>query len=485
MDNKMFNVKDFARVSDYEWEIPQQGKMLVPVRVIASRKILESALGDESMQQAVHAACLPGVMGHVMVMPDMHQGYGFPIGGVAAMQADQGVISPGAIGYDINCGVRLLSSQLDVEEAEPWLEPLISALDHACPSGMKRKSSIPLTMHELDEILEQGSAWLIKQGMASQTDIDHTESHGGLIFADPDQVSRRAKERGLDQLGTLGSGNHFLEIGYVDQVFDEAAANAMGLYLGKITVLIHCGSRGLGHQVCGDYLQTLQQAMQKQSIVPPNRDLSYAYLDSLEGKHYLAAMGAAANYAFTNRQVLASQTARVFNEVLSGKVNQRDLHLVYDVAHNMGNLETHIIDGKETKVCIHRKGATRAFGPGRMDIPAEYREYGQPVLVPGSMGTASWVLAGTQEGMLKSFGSSCHGAGRSLSRKRAKEAVDSRALLQQLQKRSIHVKTASLQGLAEEAPQAYKDVDDVVEGVIGAGIARKVARLLPLAVIKG
>ena len=481
----MLNVQDFVKISEFEWEIPQRGKMLVPVRVIANRKILESALGDESMQQAMHAACLPGVTGHVLVMPDVHQGYGFPIGGVAAMQADQGVISPGAIGYDINCGVRLLSSDLDIEEAEPWLDTLILELDKACPSGMKRKSSMHLSMSELDRILEQGSGWLVKEGLAGPMDIAHTESGGCLPFADPEQVSRRAKERGLSQLGTLGSGNHFLEIGVVDEVFDDTAASAMGLYAGKVTVMIHCGSRGLGHQVCSDYLQTLQQSMQKQGIVPPNRDLSYAYLDSQEGQQYLAAMGAAANFAFANRQVLASEAAAVFERVLAGKSDRRQLRLVYDVAHNMGNIETHVIEGKPTEVCVHRKGATRAFGPNMQEVPDVYRKIGQPVLVPGSMGTASWVLAGTQEGMQKSFGSSCHGAGRNMSRKRAKQVVDGRELLQRLQKQGIHVRSASLAGLAEEAPQAYKDVDDVVEGVVGAGITRKVARLLPLAVIKG
>ena len=274
-------------------------------------------------------------------------------------------------------------------------------------------------------------------------------------------------------------------MGVVDEVFDEDAAAVMGLYPGRVTVMIHCGSRGLGHQVCGDYLQALQQSMQKQGIVPPNRDLSYAYLNSPEGQHYLAAMGAAANFAFANRQVLADEAAKVFERVLAGKANRKYLRLVYDVAHNMGNMETHVLDGKPIKVCVHRKGATRAFGPNMLEVPETYRKIGQPVLVPGSMGTASWVLVGTEEGMLKSFGSSCHGAGRKMSRKRAKQAVNGRELLKHLQDQGIHVRSASLAGLAEEAPQAYKDVDDVVEGVVGAGITRKVARLLPLAVIKG
>jgi tRNA-splicing ligase RtcB len=482
---KMNTLQDFKQLSEVEWEIPQEGAMQVSVRVIANQEILQDALADESFQQARSAAALPGVVGNVMVMPDVHQGYGFPIGGVAAMDYETGVISPGAIGYDINCGVRLLASQIPYTEAKRWMDDLLLALDQACPSGMRRKSQFPINLKQLDQILEQGSFWLKKNGQASPQDIAHTESNGCLRFANPDAVSERAKLRGVDQLGTLGSGNHFLEVGIVDEIFDEEAAAMMGLVKGNLTVMIHCGSRGLGHQVCGDALQILQQSMQKEHIIPPNRDLSYAYIQSKEGQSYLGAMGAAANFAFANRQALAYQVSQVFDDVLAGKVKRRELNLVYDVAHNMGNIEMHQVQGKEVRVCVHRKGATRAFGPGSADIPDLYQKIGQPVLVPGSMGTSSWVLTGTREAMQKSFGSSCHGAGRTLSRQKAKKLVDGRGLIQELGKHGVLVRTASIQGLAEEAPQAYKDVDAVVESVTTAGIAHRVARLLPLAVIKG
>ncbi len=485
VNEAMNTEKEFTKLGHDEWEIPQEGAMRVPVRVIASHEILRDALGDESFQQAKNAASLPGIVGNVMVMPDVHQGYGFPIGGVAAMDYDKGVISPGAIGYDINCGVRLLASQISFHEVKHWLDDLLLALDQACPSGMRRKSQFSINLKQLDQILAQGSFWLKKNGQASQQDLAHTESNGCLRFANPETVSERAKQRGLDQLGTLGSGNHFLEIGIVDEIFDEEAAAVMGLVKGNITVMIHCGSRGLGHQVCGDYLQILQHSMQKEHILPPNRDLSFAYIHSKEGQAYLGAMGAAANFAFANRQVLAYQVSQVFDEVLAGKVKQRGLRLVYDVAHNMGNIEMHQVQGKEVRVCVHRKGATRAFGPGSADIPDLYKKIGQPVLVPGSMGTSSWVLTGTREAMQKSFGSSCHGAGRTLSRQKAKKLVDGRGLIRELENQGIMVRTASIQGLAEEAPQAYKDVDVVVESVTAAGIAHRVARLLPLAVIKG
>jgi tRNA-splicing ligase RtcB len=475
----------FSKVSQDEWQILQQGVMEVPVRIFASQAILQDAMKDESFQQARHAAALPGVMGQVVVMPDVHQGYGFPIGGVAAMSYADGVISPGAIGYDINCGVRLLSSQIPYQEAKGSLDDLLLALDQACPSGMKRNSPFPLNKKQLDQILEQGSPWLKKKGQASQRDIEHTESQGCLSFANPDEVSERAKLRGLNQLGTLGSGNHFLEIGVVDDLFDEEAAAVMGLAVGNLTIMIHCGSRGLGHQVCGDYLQILQQSMQRDQLIAPNRDLSFAYLQSREGQRYLGAMGAAANFAFANRQLLAQQVRQVFDQVLAGKIKRREVNLVYDVAHNMGNLEMHRIHEKDSRVFVHRKGATRAFGPGSVEIPASYRQIGQPVLVPGSMGTSSWVLLGTQKAMEKSFGSCCHGAGRLLSRKKAKQVMDGYRIMNDLKQHGVLVRTASIQGLAEEAPGAYKDVDAVIACVTAVGIARKVARLLPVAVIKG
>lgn len=483
----MITLRDFTKISDFEWEIPRTFRqdMRVPVRIFSTRKLLEEALDDLSMEQAVNAATLPGVVGAVCVMPDMHQGYGFPIGGVAATHYPDGVISPGAIGYDINCGVRLLSSAIPYEQAQPYLEQLATALDHYCPSGMGTKGVVSLSDADLEAVCRQGSAWALKKGMANSLDLARTEEGGKLEGADPRKISSRAKERGHAQLGTLGSGNHFLEIEVVDEIYDEAAAQAMGLMQGMLTLSIHCGSRGFGHQVCTDYVGAFQEAVRKYGIHLPDRELVCAPIDSPEGEAYLAAMRSAANYAFANRQLLAHQARRAFEEVLAGKVKNWHLEAVYDICHNIGKVETHEVGGQAMKVCVHRKGATRAFGPGAPGLPDEYQAIGQPVLVPGSMGTASWVLVGTETSMARSFGSSCHGAGRVMSRSKAKRSVRGDQLKRDLENEGIHVRAGSLSGLAEEAPEAYKDVDRVVETVSGAGIARKVARLRPVAVVKG
>jgi tRNA-splicing ligase RtcB len=475
------------KINDYEWEIPKSFRedMRVPVRVFASRQLLDDVMRDRSLEQAVNSATLPGLVGYVVVMPDMHQGYGFPIGGVAATRYPTGVISPGAIGYDINCGVRLLASQVEYEAAEPWLDDLASALDHFCPSGVGTKGHLRLTPQQLDKVLAQGSHWTKRQGYATEDDLRRTEETGRLEGADPDDVSPRAKKRGIPQLGTLGAGNHFIEVDIVDRVFDPEAAEIMGLQEGFLAVQIHCGSRGFGHQVCTDYVRDFQAAVQRYGIKLPDRELVCAPLDSPEGKAYLSAMRCAANYAFANRQMLAHNARQAFESVLAGKVSDWGLRQVYDIAHNMGKIETHEIDGKPVEVCVHRKGATRAFGPGYPGLPAEYLKIGQPVLVPGSMGTASWVLTGTAESMSRSFGSSCHGAGRMMSRSKAKKTVRGDQLKQSLEREGIRIRAGSLPGLAEEAPQAYKDVDAVVKTVTGAGIANKVARLVPVAVVKG
>lgn len=483
----MVAIKDFKKISDYEWEIPTSFRkdMRVPVRLFATRRLLESALDDLSVEQAVNAATLPGLVGQVVVMPDMHQGYGFPIGGVAATALPDGVISPGAIGYDINCGVRLLSSVVPYEAAEPLMADLAAALDHFCPSGVGSEGEYHLSGSELDQACRLGARWALKRGLASEEDLRRTEEGGMLEGADPARVSARAKDRGRPQLGTLGAGNHFIEVDVIDQIFDAQAAQAMGLQEGMLTLQIHCGSRGFGHQVCSDYVQQFQAAVRRYDIHLPDRELVCAPLNSPEGESYLAAMRAAANYAFLNRQLLAHGARRAFESVLADVVGNWHLQQVYDIAHNMGKVETHQVDGKGVKVCVHRKGATRAFGPGAPGLPEEYRRIGQPVLVPGSMGTASWVLVGTEASMQRSFGSSCHGAGRVMSRSQAKKQVRGDQLKAGLEKDGIQVRAGSLAGLAEEAPQAYKDVDMVVETVTGAGIARKVARLRPVAVIKG
>jgi tRNA-splicing ligase RtcB len=481
------NIQDLVKKGEYEWEIPVsfRSDMRVPVRIFASRRLLESVMDDKSLDQAVNAATLPGLVGQVVVMPDMHQGYGFPIGGVAATRYPEGVISPGAIGYDINCGVRLLGSQIEYEAAEPHLDELATMLDAYCPSGVGKKGTVPLSASELDAVCREGARWAVKNGYASEQDLRRTEERGTLAGADPEKVSPRAKQRGRPQLGTLGAGNHFIEIDVVDQVFFPEAARQMGLQESFLVVQIHCGSRGFGHQICTDYVRLFQKAVQRYNIRLPDRELVCAPLDSPEGVDYLAAMNAAANYAFANRQLLAHHARRAFEDVLAGKVSNWHLHQVYDIAHNMGKVETHQVEGASVRVCVHRKGATRAFGPGSEVLPGEYRKIGQPVLVPGSMGTASWVLAGTEGSMAKSFGSSCHGAGRMMSRRQAKRTVRGDQLQRQLETKGIRIRAGSMAGLAEEAPVAYKDVDLVVETVAGAGIARKVARLVPVAVIKG
>ena len=482
-------LKDLVRISDYEWEIPRdyRGDMRVPVRIFATRALLEAVLEDKSLEQAVNVATLPGVVGRVLVMPDVHQGYGFPIGGVAATKYPEGIISPGGIGYDINCGVRLLATRLPYEKAEPHLDTLATLIDQYCPSGVGRSGHLRLSEKELDRVAREGARWALNKGYATREDLERTEEGGQLPYADPAKVSKRAKERGRTQLGTVGAGNHFIEVDVIEQIFDEEVARAFGLEEGMLAVQIHCGSRGYGHQICSDYVRDFQKVVHKYGIRLPDRELVCAPLSSPEGQDYLAAMQAAANFAFCNRQVLAHFVRRAFEETFAGKAPQREWwpRQVYDLAHNIGKIEVHHVDGKRRKVCVHRKGATRAFGPHAPGIPAEYREVGQPVLVPGSMGTASWVLVGTEESMVKSFGSSCHGAGRVMSRAKAKKTVRGEKLLRQLEGAGIRVRAGSMRGLAEEAPFAYKDVDLVVETVVGAGIARKVARLRPVAVIKG
>ncbi len=480
-------IQDLQKISDYEWEIPTSYRsgMHVPVRLFASRRILEAIIEDKSLEQAMNAAMLPGVVGRVLVMPDVHQGYGFPIGGVAAMKDPDGVISPGAIGYDINCGVRLLASSIEYEAVRGKIPDLATAIYKRCPVGAGKEGIVRLTKKELHEVAIKGAEWALERGYAEQSDIRRTEDGGRLPGADPLKVSERAKERGRPQLGSVGSGNHFIEVDVVDQTFDEEAARAMGLFPGMLCVLIHSGSRGFGHQICTDYVQRFQKVIHKYGIRLPDRELVCAPIDSPEGQSYIAAMHCAANFAFANRQILAYGVRRAFEEVLAGKVSDVHLRQVYDVAHNIGKFETHLVDGKPLRVCVHRKGATRAFPPGFEGLPSEYQHIGQPVLVPGSMGTASWVLVGTHTAMEKSFGSFCHGAGRMLSRRQAKKRIEGSRLRMELESHGIAVRARSLSGLAEEAPIAYKDVDEVVKVVQAVGIARKVARLRPVAVIKG
>ena len=483
----MIGLHDLIRISDNEWEIPSSFRrdMRGPVRIFSTRTLLEQIIGDKSLEQAVNASTLPGLVGAVVVMPDMHQGYGFPIGGVAATQFPRGVISPGAIGYDINCGVRLLASSINLEAALPHLDNLATLLNQYCPSGVGVKGVVHVNVPELERLMRAGSRWAFKKGYATENDIIRTEENGCLEGADPARISERAKARGLDQIGSVGSGNHFVEVDVVETILDPGTAAVFGLRENCLAVQIHCGSRGLGHQVCSDYVRDFQSAVKRYGIELPDRELVCAPMDSPEGKAYLGAMRSAANFAFVNRQILAHSARRAFEETFAGRVENWQLIQVYDICHNMGKVENHELAGKPIKVCVHRKGATRAFGPGTPGLSPEFQQTGQPVLVPGSMGTASWVLAGTEISMLRSWGSSCHGAGRTMSRARAKHEIRGDDLRRELEGLGIKVRAGSMSGLAEEAPSAYKDVDAVVETVVAAGIARKVARLRPLAVVKG
>ena len=478
---------DFKQLDRHLFEVPATFRkdMRVPARFYADEVLLKGIITDNSLQQLINTATMPGIVKYALAMPDIHQGYGFPIGGVVATELPDGIISPGGVGYDINCGVRLLATHFNLAEVRPYLDELATILYTNCPSGVGKGGNIKLKAGELDQIMSQGTKWAVKRGYGTEADLERTEENGCLAGADPAKVSQRAKDRGKGQVGTLGAGNHFIELDVVQAVFNETAAQRIGLWKGQIAVQIHCGSRGLGHQVCSDYVKLFQKVVQRYGLNLPDRELVCAPLSSAEGQDYLAAMKAAANYAFVNRQVLTFHIRNSFEQVLAGKVSNYHVFQIYDIAHNMAKVERHRIDGKQVQLCVHRKGATRAFGPGSPELPAVYRDIGQPVLVPGSMGTASWVLVGTERSMSQTFGSTCHGAGRTMSRKKAKKTIHGATLRGELEGRGIHVRAGSMSGLAEESPTAYKDVDRVVEVVHSAGIAKKVAQLRPVAVIKG
>ena len=478
---------DFKQLDRHLFEVPATFRkdMRVPARFYADEVLLKGIITDNSLQQLINTATMPGIVKYALAMPDIHQGYGFPIGGVVATELPDGIISPGGVGYDINCGVRLLATHFNLAEVRPYLDELATILYTNCPSGVGKGGNIKLKAGELDQIMSQGTKWAVKRGYGTEADLERTEENGCLAGADPAKVSPRAKDRGKGQEGTLGAGNHFIELDVVQAVFNETAAQRIGLWKGQIAVQIHCGSRGLGHQVCSDYVKLFQKVVQRYGLNLPDRELVCAPLSSAEGQDYFAAMKAAANYAFVNRQVLTFHIRNSFEQVLAGKVSNYHVFQIYDIAHNMAKVERHRIDGKQVQLCVHRKGATRAFGPGSPELPAVYRDIGQPVLVPGSMGTASWVLVGTERSMSQTFGSTCHGAGRTMSRKKAKKTIHGATLRGELEGRGIHVRAGSMSGLAEESPTAYKDVDRVVEVVHSAGIAKKVAQLRPVAVIKG
>ena len=474
------SVADVREIAPCTWEIPRtfRNDMRVGARLYATRAMMEHLLEERALEQLVNTATLPGVQEPALAMPDIHQGYGFPIGGVVAVRAEDGVISPGGVGYDINCGVRLLGSGVTHGKISDRLAELATQLQRDVPTGIGRGGRIKLTDQEMDEVLNSGLRWAIEAGYASPSDIEAVEEHGCFEAACAEAVPERARRRGLDQLGTLGAGNHFLEVQRVEKVYDAERADAWGLFEGQVTVLIHTGSRGLGHQTCTEYVRQMDKVMADYGITLPDRELSCAPFRSPEGQAYFHAMAAAANFAWCNRQVITHAVREAWRRILG---SAESLAVVYDVSHNIAKLEEH-----QGVLCVvHRKGATRAFGPGHHELPERFRKTGQPVLIPGSMGTASYVLAGTEGAMRESFGSSCHGAGRRLSRRKAKEVVAYDQLRRMLNEAGVEVRAGSAKGLMEEAPQAYKAVEDVVDVVAGIGLAAKVARLRPIAVIKG
>lgn len=478
-------VPQLIRINDYLWEIPRQGGMKVPSRVYASSELLNKMRSDRTLIQAANVAHLPGIYKYSIVLPDGHEGYGFPIGGVAAFDAEEGVISPGGVGYDINCGVRVIKTNLSYEDVKPKLKDLADVLQRNIPSGLGSTGRLRLPVRELDDVLDNGIDWAIENGYGWEEDREVCEENGHMKYADSSKVSSRAKHRGHNQLGTLGSGNHFLEVQIVDKIYDPSIAKELGItHEGQITVMIHTGSRGLGHQVASDYLRVMEHAMYKYNIRVPDRELAAVYANTKEAEDYFAAMCAAANYAWTNRQILTHWTRMSFEKVFNISAEKLGMYLIYDVAHNIAKLEEHEVDGKRVKVYVHRKGATRAFPPGSPFIPVKHRPFGQVVLIPGSMGTASYILVGRDEAK-QTFYSTAHGAGRQLSRAEALRRVRGSDVRNQLESRGIKVRAASLRVLAEEWDKAYKDVDKVVDVTHRVGISKKIVRLRPIAVTKG
>ena len=474
------------QIDDYRWEIPREGKMRTRGLIFCSREMLPSIQEDQSLQQVANVATLPGIVGPSMAMPDIHWGYGFAIGGVAAFDPVDGIVSPGGVGYDINCGVRLLRTKLHRDQVTCCMEDLVNTLFNNIPSGVgSRRQDFKLTGSAFKKVLKDGTRWAVQEGFGEASDLDHIEAGGRIEGADPDLVSEFAMNRGKDQLGTLGSGNHFVEVGYVCEIFDAPLAAKLGLFKDQVTAIVHTGSRGLGHQVCEDFIKVMLKASAKYGIELPDRQLCCAPISSPEGKNYLAAMAGAANFAFANRQMITHWVRESFEQVF--KMGPRDLglELVYDVAHNIAKLETHMVDGTPRKLCIHRKGATRAFPPHHPEVPEAYRETGQPVLIPGDMGRYSFVLVGTEKALTETFGSTCHGAGRKMSRHQAKKVAKGRFIVKELAEQGIIVRGAGRATIDEEISEAYKDVAGVVDVVHGAGIAKKVAKLKPLGVIKG
>jgi tRNA-splicing ligase RtcB len=476
------------KLDEYRWRIPESYKpgMRVPGLIYADEDMLQHIMEEQALEQVANVAFLPGIVGYSLAMPDIHWGYGFAIGGVAAMRVSDGVISPGGVGFDINCGVRIMRTNLRLEGVSPKIKELIDALFNNVPSGLGSEGKIRLRSREIDEVLVRGSRWAVEHGYGRPEDLETTEERGEMAGTDPSRVSGRARERGIPQLGTLGSGNHFLEVAVVDEIYEPDIANVMGInQIGQVMLLVHCGSRGLGHQVADDYIKEMVRAMPKYGLEVPDRQLACSPVKSPEGQAYLAAMRCAANYAWANRQCITHWVREAFCRVLGISEEAAGLELIYDVTHNIAKIEEHEVKGRREQLCVHRKGATRAFPAGHPDIPQLYSKVGQPILIPGDMGRVSYVLVGTERAMKETFGSTCHGAGRMQSRAAAKKHISGRDVLMALEARGITVRAGSLGGLAEEASEAYKDVNAVVRVAHHAGISKKVARTRPIAVVKG
>lgn len=469
----------------YKIEKDESRGMRVPVIIYADDQLLEKMMSDRTIDQAINVSTLPGIQQNAVVLPDGHEGYGFPVGGVAAMDAEEGMISPGGVGYDINCGVRLLRTNLKEKDVRPKLQELVTDLFNSIPSGVGSKGAIKLSNSQLDEVLVRGVPWAIDNGYGTKEDAEVCEENGHMENADPNKVSDKARKRGAPQLGSLGSGNHFLEVQKVAEIHDEEAAKRMGIELGQVTILTHCGSRGFGHQICSDYLRISEQALKKYNISLPDRELACVPNTSEEGESYRKAMFAALNFAWSNRQMITHWTRKSFERVLKQSESDLEMNLVYDVAHNIAKVEKHTIDGKQKSVVVHRKGATRAFPANKEEVPRKYRDLGQPVFIPGSMGTASWILLGQPNSMSLTFGSTAHGAGRTMSRTKARRDYTESQVKKYLSDKGIVVKALTRDGVVEETPQAYKDVDAIVNVSHELGIATRVAKLMPIGVIKG
>lgn len=482
------NKKQIKRINDYKYEIPLNRKdgMLVPGIVFSSRELIESVIEDETLNQVVNVAALPGIVKASFAMPDIHYGYGFPIGGVAAFDLDEGIISPGGVGFDIACGVRVLKTDFEHKDIKDKLGLLMENIYRNVPKGVGSKGRIRLSDKEMKEVLVKGAKWAVENRYGLEEDLNFIEEKGVYPGAEPRFVSREAIERGRDQLGSLGSGNHFIELQKVDEIFNESAARAMGLSENQVLIMIHSGSRGLGHQICSDYLKIMQVAAQKYNIILKDRQLACAPFNSDEGSSYFKAMGCAVNFAMANRECLSGWVIQEFEKLFLKSYRKMGIGLVYDLSHNIAKVETHTLEGKSRALCVHRKGATRSFGPDHSFLPEEYKAVGQPVIIPGDMGRYSYIMTGTMAAMKESFGSTCHGAGRLLSRTSARKKINGNALRQELLKnKGIIVLASSSSGLAEEAPFAYKDVSEIVDIAEKAGLSRKVVKLVPLGVIKG